>query len=300
MLEEKYIDSKNTFQRKVKNRIFDIIAAGILLAAIAISLGALEWKEVSKDKLLDLLAEFVPLLLTSMLLTTDFYQKGVFYGKASDAFVAISGAYSKLVTNLNGKQIEAVSEFCADYNESALRKIQEPILKKVAISYSLYDEGDETTKPLKTLCKKELEALGYGPIVYKAILKCNKITIKGLKVNNILGNENVEDITDLGKTESELKATHNTTSAIQYVLSTALMTLIAVKDVATWGWTSLFLIAFKLIYIFVKSYMSYFSGYNDITVSLNNQLARKTDILKQFMSWYENNLTKQSKSGNNL
>lgn len=174
------------------------------------------------------------------------------------------------------------------------------MLKKVAITYKLYNEGDENTPPLKTLSKKRLQALGYDSIVYNVILKCNKITIKGLKVNNILGNTNVEDITDLGKSENELRASHNTTSVLQYILSTAFMTLIAVKDIATWGWASLFLIAFKLIYIFVKSYMSYFAGYNDITVSLNNQLARKTDILKQFLSWYENKITISSKISNKL
>lgn len=300
MLEDKYSETKSNITTKVKNRIFDLIAAGILLAAIAISLGALEWKEISKDKIFDLLAEFVPLLLTSMLLTTDFYQKGVFYGKSSNTFMAMSDMYSKLVTNLTGKQIEAVSEFCIEYNEDALRKIQEPMLKKVAIPYQLYNEGDDKTPPLKTLSRRKLKALGYDPIVYKVILKCDRMTVKGLKVNNILGNTNVEDITDLGKTENELRASHNTTSAIQYLLSTAFMTLIAVKDIATWGWASLFLIAFKLTYIFVKSYMSYFAGYNDITVSLNNQLARKTDILKQFLSWYENKITISSKISNKL
>lgn len=300
MLEEKYNQTKTNITKKVKNRVFDIIAAGVLLAAIAINLGALEWKELGKINILDLLAEFVPLLLTSMLLTADFYQKGVFYGKASDTFIAISTAYSDLITNLTGKQIEAVSDFCIEYNEDALRKLQEPVLKKVAINYDLYNQGKGDIPPLKTLSKRRLKLLGYDRIVYKAILKCNKMNVKGLKVNNILGNENVDDITDLGKTENELRTVHNTTSAIQYTVSTAFMTLIAIKDIASWGWVSLLLIAFKLIYIFVRSYMSYFNGYNDITVSLNNQLARKTDILKQFLSWYENKVTKSSKTGNNL
>lgn len=297
MLEEKYSNAKSTIGGKIKSRIFDVIAAGILLAAIAINLGALEWKEVSRDTIIDLLAEFVPLLLTSMLLTTNYYQKGVFVGKNSPSFIGIATAYSDLVTKLTGKQIDMVPEFCSEYNDNALRKIQEPLLKKVAISYELYDKGDESKdiKPLKILSRRKLKEM-YDSNVINVILQCNKISVKGIKVNNLLGNEDVEDISDLGKTEAQLRAIHNTWSAVKYVLSTAFMTVIAVKDVVTWGWAAVLFISFKLLFIFFRSYMSYFAGYNDVTISLNNQLARKTDILKQFVNWYENKIKILQKS----
>lgn len=298
MVEEKFNNVKSAAGSKIKNRIFDVIAVGVVLAAIAINLGALEWKEISSDTLIDLLAEFVPLLLTSILLTTNYYQKGVFYGKNSPTFSAIAESYSTLVTSLSGEEIDSVSEFCTEYNELALRKIQEPMLKKVAISYELYDSGNPNLdlKPLKILSKSKLSEM-YDEHVVKVILKCNKIKIKGIKVNNLLGNENVDDISDLGKTENELRMKHNTFSAIKYTASTAFMTLIAVKDILTWGWASVLLISFKLLFIFFRSYMSYFDGYNDVTISLNNQLARKTDILKQFKYWFEN---KNKKLQNNL
>ena len=298
MVEEKFNNVKSAAGSKIKNRIFDVIAVGVVLAAIAINLGALEWKEISSDTLIDLLAEFVPLLLTSILLTTNYYQKGVFYGKNSPAFSAIAESYSTLVTSLSGEEIDNMSEFCTEYNELALRKIQEPMLKKVAISYELYDSGNPhlDIKPLKILSKSKLSEM-YDEHTVKVILKCNKIKIKGIKVNNLLGNENVDDISDLGKTENELRMKHNTFSAIKYTVSTAFMTLIAVKDILTWGWASVLLISFKLLFIFFRSYMSYFDGYNDITISLNNQLARKTDILKQFKYWFEN---KNKKLQNNL
>lgn len=291
MLEEKYITSKSAASSKIKNRIFDVIAVGVLLAAIAINLGALEWKEVSKDNLINLLAEFVPLLLTSMLLTTNYYQKGVFFGKNSNSFIAITNAYSDLVTSLKGNEIDNIPEFCAEYNDNALRKIQEPVLKKVAISYELYNEGDadKNIPPLKILSRKKLSKL-YERHIVNVIRHCNRMTIKGIKVNNLLGNENVDDISDLGRTENELRARHNTMSAITYTISTAFMTVVAVKDILAWGWASVALLSFKLLFIFFRSYMSYFEGFNDVTISLNNQLARKTDILKQFKYWYENKL----------
>lgn len=291
MLEEKYITCKSAASSKIKNRIFDVIAVGVLLAAIAINLGALEWKEVSKDNLIDLLAEFVPLLLTSMLLTINYYQKGVFFGKNSNSFIAITNAYSDLVTSLKGNEIDNIPEFCAEYNDNALRKIQEPVLKKVAISYELYNEGDASKDipPLKILSRKKLSKL-YERHIVDVICHCNRMTVKGIKVNNLLGNENVDDISDLGRTENELRARHNTMSAITYTISTAFMTVVAVKDILAWGWASVALLSFKLLFIFFRSYMSYFEGFNDVTISLNNQLARKTDILKQFKYWYENKL----------
>ena len=289
MFEEKYIENKIAMSNKIKNKIFDIIAVGVLLAAIAINLGALEWKDVNKDNIVNLLAEFVPLLLTSMLLTSNYYQKGVFFGKNSSSFIAVSDAYSDLVTSLNGDEISNIADFCVEYNDNALQKIQEPILKRIGISFKLYNEGNEETKPLKVLSRRQLSKM-YNKHIVDAIIKCNKIKIKGIKVNNLLGNEDIDDISDLGKTETQLRVKHNWVSALTYTVSTAFMTVVAVKDILAWGWASIALLIFKLLFIFFRSYMSYFEGFNNVTISLNNQLARKTDILKQFKYWYENNL----------
>jgi hypothetical protein len=63
------------------------------------------------------------------------------------------------------------------------------------------------------------------------------------------------------------------------------MSLIVIKDITTWGWASLIAVLFKVIYMFARSFMSYFSGYDDITVSVANHIARKTDILKMYLNY---------------
>ena len=293
MLEESVDNFKTNARKKIKNRMFDIVALGVILAMMAISLGVFQLKDLTLDNVMPILIDFVPLLLTSALLTSDFYKKGAFYGKASEAFNAVVSVYSNIVASLNGRQIDSLNDFCIKYNDDALKALQTPILRKVAISQELYDEGcvdkhgSYTTRPLKVLSKKELKAK-YPKKVWKAILKANKCKIKGLQVNGLLGNQNNDDITDIGPTEKQMEVSHNLTSAASYTIATAFMTLIAIKDVMTWGWASLILIAFKLCYILAKSYMSYFTGYSDITVSLSNSITRKTDIIKQFKYWYEN------------
>jgi hypothetical protein len=293
MLEESVDNFKTNARKKIKNRMFDIVALGVILAMMAISLGVFQLKDLTLDNVMPILIDFVPLLLTSALLTSDFYKKGAFYGKASEAFNAVVSVYSNIVASLNGRQIDSLNDFCIKYNDDALKALQTPILRKVAISQELYDEGSldkhggYITRPLKVLSKKELKAK-YPKKVWKAILKANKCKIKGLQVNGLLGNQNNDDITDIGPTEKQMEVSHNLTSAASYTIATAFMTLIAIKDVMTWGWASLILIAFKLCYILAKSYMSYFTGYSDITVSLSNSITRKTDIIKQFKYWYEN------------
>lgn len=293
MLEESVDNFKTNARKKIKNRMFDIVALGVILAMMAISLGVFQLKDLTLDNVMPILIDFVPLLLTSALLTSDFYKKGAFYGKASEAFNAVVSVYSNIVASLNGRQIDSLNDFCIKYNDDALKALQTPILRKVAISQELYDEGcvdkhgSYTTRPLKVLSKKELKDK-YPKKVWKAILKANKCKIKGLQVNGLLGNQNNDDITDIGPTEKQMEVSHNLTSAASYTIATAFMTLIAIKDVMTWGWASLILIAFKLCYILAKSYMSYFTGYSDITVSLSNSITRKTDIIKQFKYWYEN------------
>lgn len=299
MLEDSVNNFKADAKKKIKNRIFDIIALAVILAMTAITLGVFQFKDLTKDNFLSLLIDFVPLLLTSALLTSDFYKKGTFYAKASEGFNAVVSMYSNVVASLNGRQIDSLNSFCIKYNDDALKMLQTPILHKVAISQELYDEGQVNknglviVKPLKILSKKELKEM-YPRKVWKAILKANKCKIKGLQVNGLLGNQNNADITDLGPTEKQMEVNHNLTSAVSYTIATAFMTLIAIKDILSWGWASLILIAFKLCYILAKSYMSYFTGYNDISVTLSNSITRKTDIIKQFKYWYENKVKETS------
>lgn len=284
---------KSTIVDKAKTRIFDIVAAGIILAAAAIILGVFEPKEISKETLFDIGIEFIPLFLTSILLSQNYYNKGVFVGKGTDAFSNIVKLYSSIVSSLTGEQVGNLCKFCDEYNETTLNKIKELELKKVAIPFDLYDKGDDTNKPLKVWSKKQLKAK-YEKHVWKTILHCKHIKIKGLKVNNLLGNEDIDDRTDLGKTEKELRSGYMLKTSIMYIVCTLVLTLIAIKDIQSWGWTSLILISFKILYIFFRAYMTYFDGYNHITVSLSNHIARKTDILKEFQFWHKNNFEKDN------
>jgi hypothetical protein len=102
----------------------------------------------------------------------------------------------------------------------------------------------------------------------------------------LLGNTESSDSTDIGDNEQDMAKSRLKYNAVTYIICTLFMTLLAIKDILQWGWSGLLLVAFKLIFILCSSLMNHFKGYNDITINLVNHIARKTDILKQFNTWY--------------
>lgn len=78
---ETYNDFKQSFKGGIKDRIFDIIAVGIVIAMLLLNLGAIELKEITWCSILDICIECLPFFLAAMLLNANFYTKGTFAGK---------------------------------------------------------------------------------------------------------------------------------------------------------------------------------------------------------------------------
>ena len=273
----------------VASKMFDFIAACLIITMLALTLGVVELREITLLGVANIFLECIPFFITAVLLSVNFYTKGSFVGKNTDKFTAIVSQYSSLVDSLSGEDIDILPEFCKEYNHDALRKMQEPLLRTAAISYEYFEYEHCTTSgtkvnALKVLSKEELLHL-YSKEQVKIILKAKKIKVKGIHNNIILGNTNNSDITDIGEDEKTLNNNNTFQSAIRYIISTFLLSLIGVKDVLLWGWAGLLLTAFKLGFILCSSMMKYFSGYNDITIKLSNHIARKIDIIKQFKAW---------------
>lgn len=285
------IDAANKrLTEKIRSHVFDVIAVGLVLAVGLLNLGAVELRDI-KHEIWDILLEAVPFYLGSIALALNFYKKGVYAGKATEGFKNIVKFYSDVVNKLSGKQIEALNDFCSDYNAKALRLKQENILRDVAITFERFNEytiGEDgkKLKPLKIMRKSELKSI-YGKTVCNAVIAAKNVKIRGLNANNILGNTNCDDITDIGKTEQEMLKDRSKEYSILYAVSIVVMSMMGVKDILEWGWMGAFLMTFKMIYILCRSYMKYFEGYDDMTVRLTNHVSRKTDILKQYESWYD-------------
>lgn len=284
------LDAKEKSKQFVKNRIFDVIALGIIVSMTALSLGVLELRDISIHDILNIIVECIPFYLASMLLTTNYYTKGTFIAKLTDKFDNAVNYYSELVDKVDGKQMKMLPDFCKMYNERTLKNMRESMLKSVGITFKQFDEdtieNNKIHKALKTLSKAELLKL-YNKDIVKVICKCKKVKIKGININILLGNINSNDPTDLGKTEKELSFSRRLNYALSYLLSIFVMALIGVKDVFEWGWIGILFTVFKLLYIACSSYMKYFQGYEDISTYLVSHLYRKSDVLKEFFSWYE-------------
>lgn len=288
----------STFKSAVKSRIFDIIGIAITICVMAVSLGILELREINWENLLNIIVECIPLFLATVLLDNNYYLKGTFVGKQTNQFVTAVSQYSHLLDELDGHRMDVAPLFCDEYNFAALKQLQTATLRAGAISFEEYDEVriDENGNkilPLKVLSNNELTSQ-LGDIRAKVVKKARKIKVRGITVNSLFASISSEDITDIGEDEHELYAKRIKGSIVGYVVSTVAVVVIGVKDFFEWGWLGIPLILFKVLFIFCKSYMSYFKGYNDITISLANHIARKIDIIKQFNSWYDDKYSKNS------
>ena len=275
--------------KELKKSAFDFIAVIIVAALVLASLDVFNLIDLNTMNVGDFVVSWVPYFLATILLTLDLYKKGVFVGKSTDKFQAIAKSYSDLANSLSGKQIRDLSTFCEKYNEDALVNLRTSMLKEEGISYcdfnTTFTIDDKTYAPLKTWTKEKLTNAKYTKAQIKAIKLAKKAKVKGINVNILLSSINISDPTNIGRGETELEKRILVLSVIKYLVSTMLMSLIVIKDITTWGWASLIGVSFKVIYMFARSFMSYFDGYDDITVSVANHVARKTDILKMYLDY---------------
>lgn len=278
---------KSRTMKELKKSAFDFIAVVIVAALVLASLDVFNLIDLNTMNIGDFVVSWVPYFLATILLTLDLYKKGVFVGKSTDKFQTIAKSYSDLANSLSGKQIRDLGPFCEKYNEDALVNLRTSILKEEGISYddfnSTFTIEDKTYAPLKTWTKEELINAKYTKAQIKAIKLAKKAEVKGINVNILLSSINISDPTNIGRGETELEKRILVSSVIKYLVSTMLTSLIIIKDITTWGWASLIGVLFKVIYMFARSFMSYFSGYDDITVSVANHVTRKTDILKMYL-----------------
>lgn len=288
------VDVKTDVKKIVKDRAFDLVGAGLIIAVGMICLGAVELRNITLKEVLNILAEALPFYLATVGLCTNFYQKGVHYGKLTDAFKSIVTFYSDTINKLSSKQLQDLPEFCSQYNDKALRQLQEPILKSVAITFEEFNENNGDVRALKTWSEDDLKKQ-YGEFTAKHIIKARSIKIHGINPNLLLSSMSSNDMTDIGASEAQLLKRRTGMYAAMNAISTIVLTLLSVKSLIDWGWAGAALVVFKLLYILCRSYMKYYSGYNDITIHVSNHISRKCDILKEFAQWYEDSVAQTEK-----
>ena len=287
---ETYTEGEQQVKAGIRKYIFDIVAAVIILVIIAASLHILDIYDFSNpEEVGNFFVDWIPYFFASILLNADLYEKGVFIGKSTDNFSLVLGDYSTAAGKLTGEQLSAMGPFCIWYNEKAIVELRKDILRKEAIDYDIYNNAFEKDgqnyKPLKLWTKEELDK-HYGKNARKAIIKANKAKIQGINAATLLSSFHVQDPTNIGKNESQMKKDYNIYVTIRYLFITGLMSVVFIKDIATWQWAGLLEVLFKVAYVFARAMMSYFKGYSETTVNLASHLTRKTDILKEFDVWY--------------
>lgn len=277
----------------IRNKIFDIVGVGLIIAMLALHLGVLELRDLTLENLIIILLECIPFFIVAILLSSNYYSKGAATGKQTEAYKSAIAAYSEKVESFTGEHIDALPDFCEEYNDKVLRKLQEAALKRAAISYdrfnneTLSDTGEKLV-PLKVLSAEQLSAQAFTEEQIRCITKAKKIRIKGLNENSLLGTFDDVDTTNLGSTEKELRIRRTKSYAISYAIITLLLSIMGIRDILQWGWSGLLLVVFKIVIVFCTALMNNFKGYDDITIDLVNHIIRKTDVLKLFEYWFDN------------
>lgn len=292
-VEQKVTNVTETGKTQIKRYIYDLVAGGIILAIIAASLNVFGFYDFSGENAIkefsNFFVDWVPYFIASVLLHSTIYEKGTFTGKQTKSYLDMASSYSKLVNSLTGEQLDKLDDFCIKYNEKALKDLQTKILKRNGISYEIFEQKylNMSKNEIKKTCIKEH---------YKTIIKAKNAHIKGINANKLLSQSEADDITDTGHTEHELAKRYKITSTIKVLISTLCTALIVAKDIAEWGWSGLIIVIFKVLFVFGRSYMGYFTGYKDITIDVISSLGRKCDILKMFINDFDKENVKISEN----
>lgn len=290
-MEQKVTNLTETGKAQIKRYIYDLVSCGIILAIIAASLNAFGFNDFSDGNIWketgDFFVDWVPYFIASVLLHSTMYEKGTFTGKQTGSYIDMANAYSKIVNSLTGDELDKLDDFCTEYDEKALKDLQTKILKRSGISYENFVNKylNMSNKDIKKTCIKEH---------YKTIIKAKNCKIKGINANKLLSQSEADDVTDIGNTERELAKRYKVSSTIKVLITTLCTALVVAKDIAEWGWSGLIIVVFKVLFVFGRSYMGYFTGYKDITVDVVSSLGRKCDILKMFINDFEKENVKNS------
>lgn len=283
--EDKLQEVKIGTSQGIKKHIFDWVSAIIIVALIAACMDVFSLIDFKTIDLLEFFISWFPYFAAAILLHNNLYKKGVYVAKGTEKFIKTIEAYSDIANSLSGEQIKKLYPFCDKYNEDVKKSMQTQTLRKEGVTFEEFEYGTKELPALKTCNRKFLIKKGYNKAQIKAIKTAKNLHVHGINVSILLSSINVKDVTRIGDDEKTLQTKQIISSTLRYASSTLLLSIMAVKDISEWGWMGLILTIFKVMYLFAGSYMSYFKGYDNITISLVNHFSRKIDILKMYLDY---------------
>lgn len=284
---DKFIENTKT---ALSSWMYYLFALAVIVVMVFIQLGVFEFKQ--ETNFFDILVDTVPIFIASMLLSNIFYQNGVSKGKKTQNYFLAISEFSTLA-NLPGEKLDKLPQFCDEYNALAIKRKQETYLAMAVIPFDKFDneyeDGEIKHVPIKVMADKSIIE-EFGKERGRWIIKAKKVKLKGVNVVSLTSEQKVSDITDTGYGEGEYAKMFTTSKVLSYAISFVLFSFITAKDIMAWGWAGLGLLLFKITYTLGCSILGQSRGYRDITVNVVAHYNRKTDILKQFHSWYEKNI----------
>jgi hypothetical protein len=176
-----------------------------------------DYSDVPQDQVAqetgNFLAEWLPYFLAMVMLNANLYQKGAFVGKRTDGYISVVDVYSQFVAALDGRRIHALTPFCSDYNDNALKSVRESIMHAEGLTYEQFidewEEKGEKRKALRFMTGKEMKAIGLTLRQRWAVVRARNYKVHGINVNTLLSSQTAKDPTNIGANEKQM-ATQNT------------------------------------------------------------------------------------------
>ena len=281
-LERGLIGARNTGKKIQKSFLnYAGMFVGVLLVAVVVIVMTTEIHLTTFADFARISLEFFVLAFCSYMMYINLADSGMRFGLQALSYLKTVEKYDGLKEQIVTEETQGMlNGFCQEYIEKELRNTRVLLLSEVGISY------EEYVKYIG-MDKEEIDKLeGLSKNQKKAIIKANGTKPILLTPEMILQRgRNSRKRNPLGISPRTKKNIDYTVKAVQTLLTSALMAVIAFEMVTSPTRTVIASVCMKLITVIVNGFLGYKFGYENIVFDTSNYISNQSDLLSQFIEY---------------
>ena len=255
--------------------IFCIIVAGLLFVGEI---------KLTFDSVLNVSLMIAIIFLIASIAYQNNYQNGMYAAMKDSEYVKAKENYEKAKSEIYSLGFAPkLSDYCVRYIENELKKHRSAILSSMCVSYEEYQQ-DYLGKTYS-----ELLSMGVPKNKAQCINRANKAV--GIRLNESLLLEpgaNSSVTRGLGLSSVEQRNADFAMNIAFRVLTTLLSGTVVIDVIINPSWQALAQWVLRMMAVFWAAVTGYNAGYKNISETTISYLSRKTEILKIFILWHEN------------
>ena len=281
-LERGLIGARNTGKKIQKSFLnYAGMFVGVLLVAVVVIVMTTEIHLTTFADFARISLEFFVLAFCSYMMYINLADSGMRFGLQAFSYLKTVEKYDGLKEQIVTEETQGMlNDFCQEYIKKELRNTRVLLLSEVGISY------EEYVKYIG-MDKEEIDKLeGLSKNQKKAIIKANGTKPILLTPEMILQRgRNSRKRNPLGISPRTKKNIDYTVKAVQTLLTSALMAVIAFEMVTSPTRTVIAAVCMKLITVIVNGFLGYKFGYENIVFDTSNYISNQSDLLSQFIEY---------------